>query len=86
MPAAPRTLTREQVEAIRRAMATFVEEDLTQGGTRLTPRWCIRCDAHRPGAGFITYDGGDLCHPCAVDYELARTCGRVRALSEFLHA
>jgi hypothetical protein len=79
-----RTLTREQVEAIRRAMATFLEEDLAIGGARLTPRWCVRCSGYRPGAGFITYDGGDLCHPCAVAYELAQTRGLVRTLAEFL--
>lgn len=79
-----RVLTAAQVRAIRTAMHTFVEEDLAFGGARACRRWCARCAAHRPAAGFVAYESGDLCNDCATDYELARARGLVWSVEEFL--
>lgn len=82
--AQPRTLTAAQVRAIRTAMYTFVEEDLAFGAARPTRRWCVRCNADRPAAGFISYECGDLCNACATQYELSRARGLVWSPTEFL--
>jgi hypothetical protein len=82
--AAPRPLTPVQVHAIREAMRVFVEDDLAGGWQRTTQRWCDRCQVARPGAGFIAYDGGGLCHPCATEYELARAGGTVHGVQVFI--
>ena len=83
-PRTDRTLTRVQEAAIRRAMQIFVEEDLAFGGARTVMRWCVRCQAGRPGAGFVAYDAGGLCNPCATLYELARMRGTVRTPADFV--
>ncbi|MGD9895445.1 MAG: hypothetical protein AB7R89_12150 [Dehalococcoidia bacterium] len=83
-PAQPRTLTAAQVRAIRTAMYTFVEEDLAFGAARPARRWCVRCNADRPAAGFISYECGDLCNACATQYELSRARGLVWSPNEFL--
>jgi hypothetical protein len=79
-----RVLTAAQVRAIRTAMHTFVEEDLAFGRAKAGRRWCARCAAHRPAAGFVAYESGDLCNECATDYELARARGLVWSVGEFL--
>ena len=83
-PEATHTLTSQQVQAIRDTMHLFVEQDLTRGSACIAHRRCSRCEEDRPGAGFITYDGSELCNPCATVFELARARGIVRTLSEFL--
>lgn len=79
-----RPLTAVQERAIRRAMLTFVEDDLAGGAARTAPRWCVCCRAQRPGAGFICYNGVDLCNACATNYELAHARGVVQSPEEFL--
>ena len=83
-PEATHTLTSQQVQAIRDVMHLFVKEDLTRDPGHSAWRRCTRCEQDRPGAGFITYDGSDLCNPCATVFELARARGIVRTLPEFL--
>ena len=83
-PREARTLTPGQVQAIRTVMQLFVEEDLAAGPPRTRSRWCAGCGAPRPGAGFISYECADLCHPCATAYELARARGTVQTAGEFL--
>ena len=83
-PEATHTLTSQQVQAIRDTMRLFVEEDLSRGTAHSTRRLCTRCEQDRPGAGFIAYEGSDLCNPCATVFELARARGVVRSLPEFL--
>ncbi len=80
----PRVLSFAQTRAIKAAMETFIEEDLAFGMKRSARRWCVRCKADRPGAGFIGYEGGDLSNACATDYELARACGAVSCAEEFI--
>ncbi len=82
---AARVLTPSQEQAIRTAMQTFVEEDLSYGEERRGRAWCKRCRALRPRAGFIAYDAGGLCNPCATEYELAHTRGSVQTVAEFLN-
>jgi hypothetical protein len=83
---APKTLTRAQVDAIRRAMKTFVEEDIAFGERCTSHRRCARCVQERPGAGFVDYDGGSLCNECAITYEVARATGAARSVAHFLSA
>ena len=78
-----RLLTRTQVQAIRAAMQTFVDEDASFGRGRMLPRWCVYCQMDRPGPGFIAYDCGDFCNECATDFEMARAQGLVRTVAEF---
>jgi hypothetical protein len=78
-----RLLTPAQIHAIRAAMQVFVEDDLA-GGASAASRWCDHCRTPRPAAGFITYDGGDLCNDCATEYELARATGRVNDVAAFI--
>jgi hypothetical protein len=78
-----RMITPTQVQAIREAMRVFVEDDLA-GGQRTASRWCDRCRAARPAAGFIDYAGGDLCNDCATDYELARANGITSDVAAFI--
>ncbi|MGH2588422.1 MAG: hypothetical protein ACRDJE_26170 [Dehalococcoidia bacterium] len=84
LTAAARTLTAAQVRAIRTAMQIFVEEDLAFGRGKSAHRWCVRCEGERPAAGFIAYEGGDLCNECATLYEIARAQGLVLSPREFL--
>ena len=83
-PRPPRALSAVQERAIRAAMYTFVEDDLAFGSARGTRRWCRRCRAQRPAPGFVAYDEGSLCNPCATAYELARARDEVRTPAEFL--
>lgn len=83
-PEATHSLTPLQVQAIRTAMHLFVEEDRARGEAASAWRRCTRCDQARQGAGFISYEGGDLCNPCATVFELARARGIVHTLPEFL--
>ena len=83
VPEATRTLTPDQLRAIRTVMRLFKEEDLGAGRERIAPRWCVHCEAHRPGAGFIRYEDGDLCNPCATEYEIVRARGIARTVWEF---
>ncbi len=83
-PEPTRMLTPGQERAIRVAMQIFVDEDRAFGANRTARRWCARCKAERPGAGFIAYEDADLCNPCATQYELARARGIVWTPQEFL--
>jgi hypothetical protein len=79
-----RVLTQAQIRAIRTAMHLFVEEDLNFGTAATARRWCVRCLADRPAAGFVAYDCGDFCNACATSYEIDRARGRIRSPQECL--
>jgi hypothetical protein len=83
-PFGGRRLSEEQVCAVRAAMQVFVQDDREAGPGRTRPRWCDRCRLERPGAGFITYDGVDICNACATTYEIVRMEGRVRGVEDIL--
>jgi hypothetical protein len=73
-----------QIEAIRVAMRVFLEDDLAAGPPQTDPRPCARCHADRPGAGFISYDGVDLCHTCAVSFEILRAGVHAGTVADFV--
>jgi hypothetical protein len=77
-------LTLTRARAIRAAMRSFLDEVVADGECLPAPRWCDRCRAMRPAAGWISYQGTDLCNRCATTYELHRAAGRVHSPGEFL--
>jgi hypothetical protein len=83
LPAVP-GLTRQQRQAIREAMRTFVEEDLARGIPADRLERCDACARERPAAGFVTYQAARLCNDCATGYEILRTQGDVRDVGQFL--
>lgn len=77
-------LTRQQRQAIREAMRTFVEEDLARGVPADRVERCDACARERPSAGFVTYGQTRLCNDCATRYEILRTDGAVREVDDFV--
>jgi hypothetical protein len=79
-----RTFSPRQIEAIRMAMALFVEDDLARGtlpGQRL---YCDACERVRSAAGFVRYVRYSFCNVCATEYEVARTRGVVVTPGQYL--
>jgi hypothetical protein len=69
-------------------MGLFVEDDLARGVLPSQTAFCPACDAARPLAGFIRYDGAAanafVCNTCATEYEVARMQGSVSCIGEFV--
>ena len=79
-----RSLSGNQLAAIRAVMRLFVEDDLAQGVSPRDRIECVACAAVRPAPGFVTYDGSTVCNACATAYEIDRARGLVRVIGEFL--
>ncbi|HXF51205.1 MAG TPA: hypothetical protein VNM43_05955 [Dehalococcoidia bacterium] len=77
-------LTRQQRQAIREAMRTFVEEDLARGVPPDRVERCDACGGERPAAGFVAYGEARFCNDCATQYEISRTAGGVRDADDFM--
>jgi hypothetical protein len=84
VPRATRTLTPNQMTAIRDAMQLFVEDDIAQGVPPQAIEYCPGCDAPRPLPGFVRYEDAALCNACATEYEIARTGGLVADAATYL--
>jgi hypothetical protein len=78
------TLTRSQVESITAAMSLFVQDDLANGVPVNGRSYCGACASSRPAAGFIRYDGAEVCNTCAIEYEVLRASGRLRSIGAFI--
>jgi hypothetical protein len=79
-----RILTESQIEAVRRAMRVFVEDDLARGVLASSLQPCDACQSSRPAVGFIHYGGYHVCNQCATAYELALMSGAVFAIDQFI--
>jgi|GEM_PF-3611164 len=79
-----RPLSAAQIEAIRRAMRVFVEDDLARGEEPHRRAYCDGCERARPVAGFIQYDRYSLCNDCATEYEIARARGIVASVGHYV--
>jgi hypothetical protein len=77
-------LTESQVEAVRRAMRVFVEDDLSRGILPSSSRRCDACESFRPQVGFIQYEEYQVCNGCATNFELARMRGAATSIGPFL--
>ena len=83
-PTATRTITPEQVEAVRAVMRLFIEDDLKNGVAADRRMYCDGCEQPRSMAGFIQYDRHALCNDCATEYEVARLRGLTCSVGEFV--
>lgn len=79
-----RPLSAAQIEAIRRAMRVFVDDDLARGEEPHRRAYCDGCERARPVAGFIQYDRYSLCNACATEYEIARARGLVSTVGHYV--
>jgi hypothetical protein len=83
-PLPNRDLTPRQVEAIAAVMRLFVDDDLANGVSPERMRPCDACGQERPAPGFVRYDGGELCNPCATEYEVRRARGVTQSIGVYL--
>jgi hypothetical protein len=79
-----RSITPEQVAAIRSVMQVFVHDDRASGVPADKQMFCDACQTGRPARGFIQYDRHMVCNECAIDYEIARARGLVLSAAEFV--
>lgn len=81
---AERTLSAEQVAAIRAVMRLFVEDDLANGVAPNKRMLCDACQTAQPSLGFIEYDRHLLCNGCATEYEVARARGLALSAGQYV--
>jgi hypothetical protein len=79
-----RSLTPNQVEAIRAVMHLFVDDDLGRGLDPRASLQCDRCERPQPAAGSVRYERHTFCNPCSTEFEIARARGLVEQSAEFL--
>jgi hypothetical protein len=79
-----RTLSVSQIQAIRTAMALFVEDDLAGGALPSQRLYCDACERVRPAAGFVRYQRYNFCNICATEYEVARARGVLSTAGQYL--
>jgi hypothetical protein len=77
-------MTERRLQAIRAAMRTLVEEDLSWGVSPRQRGFCHGCRDPRPLPGFIDYGNVQLCTSCATEYEVGRAAGLVTSARAFV--
>lgn len=81
---AGRALSAAEVEAIRAAMALFLEDDIARGVPAFSLVFCDACQRARPAPGFIQYGRYATCNACAIEYEVARARGLLSTPGQFV--
>ena len=79
-----RSLTPQQIEAIRAVMRLFIDDDLSRGVDPRLTLTCDRCGVPRQAIGSVRYERATLCHECCVEFEIARARGIVEAATDFV--
>ena len=79
-----RTLTSDQLGAVRAIMRRFVDDDLANDVTAAVRMFCDACQESRPAPGFIRYDRHLLCNICATEFEVARLRGVLLSAGQFV--
>lgn len=74
-----------QLDAVRTVMQLLVDDDVSRGITSARRTYCDGCARSRPSPGAVVYGHYQLCHACAVEYEVARTRRQVGSAGQFVH-
>jgi hypothetical protein len=79
-----RSISVEQIAAVRAVMQIFIDDDRAKGMPENHRMHCDACQTDRGALGFIQYERDIICNDCAIEYEVARLRGLVMSAAEFV--